>query len=139
MIGRLYRSPRIVSASIGGWRYADGAAHGESWGGSFVVDADSGRPVELETLVALDRVARICWDEFSQRTSPMDDQGRFIAANYPFERFERLVRTAGWWVSAAGLTLEFGLLFGYVGGPFACHLPVEELRPIAKPGVTVPF
>jgi hypothetical protein len=137
MVGTLYRSPRLLSAAIGGWLCC--GAHGTSWADSLNIDSRTGRDVRLVDLVKLTDVADHCWAVFSQLDGPMPGQGREFAQAYPPERFAELMQRVVWRVKAEGLVLVFGHLLGYVGAEFDCAIRTAELPRFAKDGVAVPF
>lgn len=137
MVGTLYRSPRLLSAAIGGWLCC--GAHGTSWADSLNIDARTGRGVRLADLVKLTDVADHCRVEFSKLDGPMPGQGREFAQAYPPERFAELMPDVVWSVKAEGLVLAFGHLLGYAGAGFDCVIRTAELPRFAKDGVAVPF
>ncbi len=137
MVGTLYRSPRLLSATIGGWLCC--GAHGTSWADSLNIDSRTGRDVRLVDLVKLTDVADHCQAVFSQLDGPMPGQGREFTQAYPPERFAELMQSVVWSVKAEGLVLVFGHLLGYARAEFDCAIRTAELPRFAKDGVTVPF
>jgi hypothetical protein len=137
MFGTLYRSPRLLSAWIGGWRCC--GAHGYPWELTLNLDPRTGREVRLDELVEVEAVATFCWNQFSRLAGPMDDQGKVFVEHYPRTDFETHVRGAGWLAAETGLTLNFGEMLGYVGSTFDCHVELDNLRRFAKSGVSVPL
>lgn len=137
MEGTLYRSPRLLSARIGGWICC--GAHGVSWADSLNIDSRTGRAVQLTDLVEVAAVADFCWKEFSQLDGPTEKQGEAFARTYPRERFAELLRRVTWSVNGQGLVLDFDYLLGYVGAEFICMIRTADLPRFAKPGVAVPF
>lgn len=137
MTGTLYRSPRLLSAGIGGWLCC--GAHGTTWADSLNIDSRTGRDVRLADLVKLADVADHCWAEFSRLDGPMPGQGQAFARAYPNEGFAQLMQRVVWRVTEKELVLSFGYLLGYAGADFACLIPTGELPRFVKSGVTVPF
>lgn len=137
MVGTLYRSPRLLSAAIGGWVCC--GPHGFSWSDSLNIDSRTGQEVQLADLVKVADVTGHCWMEFSKLEGPMEGQGGIFARTYPPERFARLDQRVIWSVSDEQLTLGFGYMLGYVGGEFVCEISTAELPRFVKSGVTVPF
>lgn len=137
LVGTLYRSPRLLSASIGGWLCC--GAHGTTWADSLNIDPRSGRDVPLADLVEVADVTSHCWTVFSQLEYPMPGQGQDFSQAYSPARFEELMQGVTWNVNDRELVLSFGYLLGYVGAEFTCTIPAAELPRFAKSGVKVPF
>lgn len=137
MVGTLYRSPRLLSAEIGGWLCC--GTHGTSWADSLNIDSRTGRDIRLADLVKLTDVAAHCWTTFSELEYPLPGQGREFSQAYSPGRFAEVMQRVVWSVSEKGLVLSFGYLLGYVGAEFDCAIPTAELPRFAERGVTVPF
>jgi len=137
LIGELYRSPKLLSASIGGWVCC--GAHGMSWAEYLNVDPETGRDIHLDELVEIAPVSDFCWKMFAELTGPMDDQGKFFSERYPRVDFVKHVQGAGWSVRQSGLAVDFGYLLGYVGAGFVCEIRNEDLRRFTRTGVSVPL
>jgi hypothetical protein len=132
----VYRSPRLLSASMGGWICC--GAHGESWSRSLNIDAGSGKAIRLRDLVDAKRVTDHCWQVFAGLTGPIPDEGQEFVKEYPREKFGA-TDSVVWSVSDAGLSIEYGYLLAYVGAPFGCGIANDELGPFLKSGMSLPL
>jgi hypothetical protein len=137
LAGYLYRSPKLLSATVGGWICC--GAHGTVWGDTLNIDPETGRDVQLSELVEIEPVTNFCWEQFAQLTSPMEDQGKIFSQRYPREAFVGVMqRSGGWSVGEYGLSVYFGYMLGHVGAEFACIIKTEDLARFVRPGVSVP-
>ncbi len=162
MAASLYRSKRLLSASISGWVCC--GAHGFHWDDTLNIDTETGRDIALGDLVRLTPVANFCWQQFSsakrmgQKQSaafveryPLDEPFadsdlaidlKAIAANRQWTTKEVLVGpllgSTGWNASQNGLVIYYGELVGYWAGHFNCVVTSDELREFVKPGVSIP-
>lgn len=137
MNGGLYRSRRLLSASMGGWLCC--GAHGSSWQLTLAIDPETGRDIALGELVEVDKLTDFCWQQFSELTGPVQNEGKEFSIKYPREVFRQYASSRSWSVGEGGLGWFFGDLLGYVGAEFDCSVKNEDLRRFTKPGVTVPF
>ena len=112
-------------------------AHGSGWTDSLTVDAHTGRSIGLGELVEVDALSDFCWQQISELTGPIEDEGKRFAREYPREAFRRL--GSSWNVAGDGLRWGFGYLLGYAGAELGCFVKNEDLRRFAKAGVSVPF
>ena len=140
-IESLYRSPRLLSAAA--INYGVGA-HPSIDRENLNLDVTRGTVVVPSELFRLDTVAAHCWRQFAtdRRVMGSDDaspRGEMFRNRYPSpEDFAVQDRSRDWTITDTGAAIEFGSPFGYVHGPFVCHLGNDVLRAAARPGVSVP-
>jgi hypothetical protein len=137
MAGFVYRSTRLLSASIGGWICC--GAHGFSWSMSLNIDPATGNDVKIDDLIDTRAALNVCWERFSKLDGPLPDQGKLFSEQYPRAGFVNTRMTNNWTVSDAGLSLDFGYLLAYIGAEFSCLIAAEELRPFLRPGISLPL
>lgn len=134
----LYRSPKLMSATMSGWLCC--GAHGEVWSRSMNIDPGTGRDVKLAELVDVGQVADICWQQFAAANGPLEKQGEEFRGRYPRQNFMGAMPDGrGWSVGQSGLTVFFGYLLAYVGAEHTCVVSNDALKRVARPGIAVPF